>query len=90
MILEPASDIVAVLSAEPQDRVLKAEAAAERGLQKAIDRFERLQQRCLGEAVPAPVSVHLSRGARSLQEGGSCKTKPNLLHYQRVEKVGTR
>jgi hypothetical protein len=59
--LEPASDLMAVLSAEPQDRVLRAEAAAERSLQRAIDRLERLQRRRLGEAFPPSVSVRLTR-----------------------------
>ena len=60
MILEPASDLVAVLSAEAQGRVLKAVAAANRSLQRAIDRLERLQRRRLGEALPPPVSVRLT------------------------------
>jgi hypothetical protein len=61
LTLDPASDLVAVLSAEAQDRVLRADAAAERALNRAMDRLERLQRRRLGEVVPPPVSVHLSR-----------------------------
>jgi hypothetical protein len=51
----------AVLSVEVLDRLLRAEAAAERSLNRAIDRLERLQRRRMGEAVPPPVSVRLTR-----------------------------
>jgi hypothetical protein len=42
------------------DRVLRADAAAERNLGRAMDRLERLQRRREGEAVPPPLSVHLT------------------------------
>jgi len=54
-------DNMAVPKAEVLDRLLRAEAAAERNLGRAIDRLERLQRRCLGEALPPPVSVRLTR-----------------------------
>jgi hypothetical protein len=47
--------------AEALDRVLRADAAAERNLSRAIDRLERLQRRRQGEAVPPPVRVRLTR-----------------------------
>jgi hypothetical protein len=56
-----ANDIEAIPPAETLDRVLRAEAAAERSLGRAIDQLERLQRRRLGEAVPPPVSVRLTR-----------------------------
>ena len=42
------------------DRVLRADAAAERNLGRAMDRLERLQRRREGEAVPPPLSVRLT------------------------------
>jgi hypothetical protein len=51
----------AVPAAEALDRLLRAEAAAERSLNRAIDRLERLQRRRLGETLPPPISVRLSR-----------------------------
>ena len=59
--LEIASDRAAVPAAEALDRLLRAEAAAERSLNRAIDRLERLQRRRLGETLPPPISVRLSR-----------------------------
>ncbi len=59
--LEIAADRVAVPPEEALDRLLRAEAAAERNLSRAIDRLERLQRRRLGEIVPPPVSVRLTR-----------------------------
>jgi hypothetical protein len=56
-----AYDNVAVPKAEVLDRVLRADAAAERSLQGAIDRLERLQRRRKGELVPAPVRISLTR-----------------------------
>lgn len=56
-----AYDNVAVPSAEALDRLLRAEAATERALNRAFERLERLQRRRLGEAVPPPLSVHLTR-----------------------------
>lgn len=55
------NDIEAIPAAEALDRVLRADAAAERSLSRAIDRLERLQRRRLVEAVPPPVSVRLTR-----------------------------
>jgi len=49
-----AFDGVAVPRSEALDRVLRADAAAERNLNRAIDRLERLQRRRQGEAVPPP------------------------------------
>jgi hypothetical protein len=54
-------DNVAVPEPEALDRVLRADAAAERSLNRAIDRLERRQRRRLGETVPPPVSVRLTR-----------------------------
>jgi hypothetical protein len=59
--LEIASDRAAVPAAEALDRLLRTEAAAERSLNRAIDRLERLQRRRLGETLPPPVSVRLTR-----------------------------
>ena len=56
-----AYDGVAVPRSEALDRVLRADAAAERNLNRAIDRLERLQCRRQGEAVPPLVSVRLTR-----------------------------
>jgi hypothetical protein len=50
-----------VPEAEALDRLLRAEAAAERNLSRAIDRLERLQRRRKGETVPPPVNVRLTR-----------------------------
>jgi hypothetical protein len=64
-IVEDASkvsyDNMAVPQAEVLNRLLRAEAAAERNLNRAIDRLERLQRRRKGEMVPPPVSVRLTR-----------------------------
>lgn len=54
-------DLLAVPNEEALDRALRADAAAERNLGRAMDRLERLQRRRKGEAVPPPVSVRLSR-----------------------------
>ena len=59
--LEIASDGTAVPAAEALDRLLRVEAAAERSLNRAIDRLERLQRRRLGETLPPPVSAHSTR-----------------------------
>jgi hypothetical protein len=60
-VVKLANDIEAIPPAETLDRVLRAEAAAERSLGRAIDQLERLQRRRLGEAVPPPVSLRLAR-----------------------------
>ncbi len=59
--LEIAADGAAVLREEALHRVLRADAAAERGLNRAMDRLERMQRRRLGEAVPPPVNVRFMR-----------------------------
>jgi hypothetical protein len=56
-----AHDRVAIPESEALDRVLRADAAAERNLGRAIDRLERLQRRRQGDAVPPPVNFRLSR-----------------------------
>jgi hypothetical protein len=56
-----AYDQVAIPKAEALDRLLRAESSAERNLGRAIDRLERLQRRRMGEAVPPPLSVRLTR-----------------------------
>ena len=56
-----ANNIEAIPRSEVLDRVLRADAAAERSLNQAIDRLERLQRQRKGEAVPPPVSVRLTR-----------------------------
>jgi len=52
-------DHFAVPNADALDRLLRAEAAAERNLNRAMDRLERLQRRRTGETVPPPLSVRL-------------------------------
>ncbi len=54
-------DNVAVPEPDALNRLLRAESAAERSLTRAIDRLERLQRRRLGESVPPPISVRLTR-----------------------------
>ena len=54
------NDIEAVSPPETLDSVLRADAAAEKSLSRAIDRLERLQRRRNGEAVPPPVRVRLT------------------------------
>jgi hypothetical protein len=49
-----AHDQVARPENEALDRVLRADAAADRNLNRAIDRLENLQRRRRGEAVPSP------------------------------------
>lgn len=56
-----ANDIEAIPRSEALDRLLRAEAATERSLNRAIDRLECLQQRRKGEAVPPPLSLRLTR-----------------------------
>jgi hypothetical protein len=60
-LMKNLSDQVAVPGSEVLDRVLRADAAAERNLGRATDRLERLQRRRQGEAVPPPMNVRLSR-----------------------------
>jgi hypothetical protein len=55
------NDIEAIPRPEALDRLLRAEAATERSLNRAIDRLDSLQRRRKGEAVPPPLSVRLSR-----------------------------
>ena len=57
-----AYDGVAVPRSEALDRVHRADAAAERNLNRAIDRLERLQRQRRGEAVPPPLNINLGRG----------------------------
>ena len=54
-------NLAAVPKGNALDRVLRADAAAERNLSRAMDRLERLQRTRKGEAVPPPLSVRLSR-----------------------------
>ena len=54
-------NLAAVPKERALDRTLRADAAAERNLSRAMDRLERLQRRRQGEAVPPPVSIRLSR-----------------------------
>ena len=56
-----ANDVEAIPGPEALDRLLRAEAATERSLNRAIDRLDSLQRRRKGEAVPPPLSVRLSR-----------------------------
>ena len=55
-----ANDLEAIPRPEALDRLLRAEAATERSLNRAIDRLERLQRHRKGEAVPPPLSVRLT------------------------------
>ena len=54
-------DGAAIPNDEVLDRLLRAEAATERALNRAFERLERLQRRRLGEAVPSPVTVRLTQ-----------------------------
>jgi hypothetical protein len=54
------SNRAAVPKERALDRVLRADAAAERNLGRAMDRLERLQRHRRGEAVPPPLSVRLT------------------------------
>lgn len=54
-------DHFAVPNADALDRLLRAEAAAEKNLTRAMDRLERLQRRRTGDTVPPPLSVRLER-----------------------------
>ena len=54
-----ASDVEAIPRPEVLDRLLRAEAATERSLNRAIDRLERLQRRRKGETVPPPLRVSI-------------------------------
>jgi hypothetical protein len=51
---EIANDLEAILQEETLDRLLRAEAAADRSLSRAMDRLDRLQRRRKGEPVPLP------------------------------------
>ena len=55
------SNRAAVPKGNALDRTLRADAAAERNLSRAMDRLERLQRSRKGEALPPPVSIRLSR-----------------------------
>jgi hypothetical protein len=55
------NDIEAIPPAEALDGILRADAAADRSLRRAMDQLERLQRRRRGEPVPPPVSVRLTR-----------------------------
>jgi hypothetical protein len=54
-------DRLAIPESEAQDRALRADAAADRGLNRAIDRLEPLQRRPKGEPVLPLVSVRLTQ-----------------------------
>jgi hypothetical protein len=56
-----ANDLEAIPRAEALDRVLRADAAAERSLNHAVARLERLQRQRQGETLPPPVTVRLTR-----------------------------
>ena len=60
-VLDLDYDLRALPKTEVLDRVLRADAAAERSLNHAIERLERVQRRRTGEPVPPPVSVRLTR-----------------------------
>jgi hypothetical protein len=55
-----ANDVEGIPHPEVIDRLLRAEAATERSLNRAIDRLERLQRQRKGRFVPPPVSVRLT------------------------------
>jgi len=55
-----ANDAEAIPRPDVLDRLLRADAATERSLNRAIDRLERRQRCRKGEAVPPPLSVHLT------------------------------
>jgi hypothetical protein len=56
-----ANDLEALSPGDTLDRALRADAAADRGLNRAIDRLDRLQRRRKGEPVLPPVSVRLTQ-----------------------------
>ena len=51
----------AIPNGEALDKILRYEAAIERQLGRAVDRLERLQRSRMGEMIPPPVSVRLTR-----------------------------
>jgi len=55
-----ANDLEVVPRPEARDRVLRADAATERTLNRATDRLERLQRHRKGEVVPPPLSVRFT------------------------------
>ena len=87
IVLQPASDLKAVLSAEPQDRVLKAEAAAERSLQRAIDQLKRCSAAAGGSGTSAGQRSLDSMSQESPGKDDFAKRSQQLLHYQRVEQM---
>jgi hypothetical protein len=60
-VLEAAVGQHAIANTEVVDKILRYEAMAERSLSRALDRLERLQRRRMGEALPPPLRVHLTR-----------------------------
>jgi len=54
-----ANDLEVIPRQEALDRVLRADAATERSLNRANDRLERLQRRRKGETVPPPLRVSI-------------------------------
>jgi hypothetical protein len=56
-----ANDVEGIPRAEALDRLLRAEAATERNLNRAIDRLEYLQRCRKGTSVPLPLRVGLTR-----------------------------
>lgn len=48
-------------NSEDLDKILRYDAAIDRGLGRAFDRLERLQRRRKGESVPPSLSVHLTQ-----------------------------
>jgi len=59
--LETAVGQHAIANTEVVDKILRYEAMAERSLSRALDRLERLQRRRMGEALPPPMRVQLTR-----------------------------
>jgi hypothetical protein len=55
-----ANDLGVIPRPEALDRVLRADAATERSLNRAVDRLERLQRHRKGEAAPTRLSVGLT------------------------------
>ena len=60
-VLETAVGQHAIANTEVVDKILRYEAMAERSLNRALDRLERLQKRRMGEALPPLMRVHLTR-----------------------------
>lgn len=60
-VIETAVGRHAIPDERTVDKILRYESMTERSLTRASDRLERLQRRRMGEIVPPPLRVHLTR-----------------------------